>query len=218
MRFLEKTMFKKLLIASAVLAISITTAFADDNKVEANKSQANQANKDPANKGEAKPCPSYNPVPAPYLGLSMAARYNYSSTSRAFVGAGPIVAGGFGGVVANKWYLAGEIFVDGVIKIHDFAVTALSLQNTWDYGISFIPGYKINNSVVAYLRLGAIRTYWNEQNAYTTGGQGGIGLQTNMFDNWDFRGEYVYSYYAKTNNVSNPQTQALNVGVICRFA
>lgn len=201
-------MFKKLLIASAVLALSSSVAFA-------------AANYKGEYKGEvaAPACPTYNPPVAPYIGLSLGNRINYSSTSRAFDGIVGTLSGGYGGIIAPSWYLAGEIFVDGVIKVKDFSrVNALSLQTTYDYGASLIPGYMITDHLLGFIRLGAIGTRFNNQGTNPWGGQFGIGGQTNLCQNWDIRAEYDYIYYGSTGNVGHPNTLMANVGVIYRFA
>lgn len=197
-------MFKKLLIASAVLAVSTSVAFAANYKGEY--------------KGEvAAPCPTYHPAVAPYLGLSLGHRLNYSSSSLAFSGLTGTLSLGYGGIVAPAWYFAGEIFVDGTVKLHDFAPSATSLKSTWDYGLSLIPGYMINDYLLGYIRVGVQNTRFSAASVNRTGWHVGLGGQTNVAPNWDLRAEYGYVYYGSNVYGAKPQSNSATVGLIYRF-
>jgi opacity protein-like surface antigen len=198
-------MFKKLLIASAVLAASTSVAFAGCYKGEPYK-------------GEVAPCPCYNPIVAPYLGLSVGNQINYGRTNRAFDGIPVTGSFGYGGIIAPYWYLAGEVFGDYDIQVKNFAIAGSGYKNTWSYGASIIPGYMINSMVLGYVRLGVVREYFSGPAQWGTGGQAGVGLQTGLCQNWELRAEYVYSYIGKTDSIGKPQQAGANVGLIYRFA
>lgn len=199
-------MFKKLLIASAVLAVTSSVAFAANYKGEY---------KDVA----PAPCPTYHPAVAPYLGVSLGNKLTYGSSSRVFNGLVGTLSLGYGGIVAPNWYLAGELFIDGVAKIKDYSSTnSLSAQNTWDGGLSIIPGYMITDQVLGYLRLGVQSTRFNNLNTTKTGWHVGLGDQFNVAPNWDMRAEYVYTYYgSKSNTIGRIQSNGVNLGLIYRF-
>ncbi len=199
-------MFKKLLVANVILALTTGAAFAANYKGERENY-----------KDVVAPCPGYNPPVAPYLGLGIGVRTNWSSVSRVFEGFNGNVAAGYGGMVNPSWYLAGEIYVNGTIKIKDYEFPENSVRSTWDVGLSIIPGFKVNNDVLGFVRLGVVRTRFSKISENETGGVVGIGGQTNLMDNWDVRAEYDYSYYGHTKLAGHPQSNAVNVGLIYRF-
>jgi len=200
-------MFRKLIVASAVVAISSSPAFAGNYKGDY--------------KGEAvpAPCATYNPAVAPYFGISIGKQTTYSGSSRAYQGGNGTLSLGYGGIVAPDWYLAGEVFVDGTVTFNDSEqVNTLSLQNNWSYGISIIPGYMITSNLLGYLRVGGIETNFNETNgAWKSGWQVGVGGQTNIAQNWDLRAEYVWTYYSTFGARGRPLADAVNLGLIYRF-
>lgn len=201
-------MFKKLVIASAVLAASSSVVFAASYKGDY--------------KGEAVvPCPTYNLIAAPYIGGSIGVRNNYSGTPAVFKGLDGNLSLGYGGIIAPSWYLAAEGFVLGTIKLKDMPNTAnggsSSVRSTWGYGADIIPGFMINNWVMAYLRGGISETYFNNQGSWAFGWRVGAGGQTNIYQNWDLRAEYVYTYNNHISGVGHPNTDLFNVGVVYRF-
>ena len=202
-------MLKKLVIASAVLAASTSVVFAG-----------------PSYKGEAMPqpapCPVYTYSTGPYLGFSVGDRTNMSSYSGAFKGADFTLSGGYGAMLTPDFYLAGEVFVLDTAKVSDYALNnTVSLQSTWGYGASILPGYMINERVLGYLRGGVIRTRFNNQSGNATGGTFGLGLQTPLDHNWDLRAEYDWSWYNKVSGsavgVGSPRTTLFNVGIVYKF-
>lgn len=200
-------MLKKLVIASAVLLTS-TTVFAG-----------------PSYKGEAMPqpapCPVYTYSAGPYIGFSLGDRTNFSNTSRAFKGADFNLSGGYGAMLTPDFYLAGELFVLGTAKVAEYETSTLSIQSTWSYGASILPGYMLNERVLGYLRGGVIRTRFNRQHGDATGGQFGLGLQTALDHNWDLRAEYIWTWYNGISNgpvsTANPRSTQFNVGVVYKF-
>lgn len=175
-------MFKKLFVASAVLAASSTMAFA---------------------------------VGAPYLGASIGVVDNIAKTA-SYRGAPLTINGGYGAVVNQSLYLAGEVFA----TIGTFTLTNNSfvnnLQTTYGYGASFIPGVMISDHTMTYARLGVVKTRFTNYSKTVTGGQIGLGLQTSVTQNWDLRGEYDYTKYNKFSGIS-ASTDAFNLGLVYKF-
>ncbi len=194
-------MFRKLIIASTVLAITASPAFAGNYKGDY--------------KGEAPaPCVTYNPAIAPYIGMSIGGRNTFSSAAPAYSGILGTLSLGYGGIVAPNWYLAGEGFVDGSINVSNVS----ALKTTWDYGLSVLPGYLITDNLLGYLRLGAIETRFSTQNTWKVGYQVGLGGQTNLWQNWDMRAEYVYTGYSHVNYLTgSPKSSSVNFGLIYKF-
>src|SRR5690348_7121063 len=139
-------MFKKLLVASAVLAASSSVAFANPYKGENYKGEVVA----PA------PCPTCQFLAGPYVGLSVGSRTNWQSNQRLFKGFSGIFSIGYAAMVNPMWYLGGEFFVGDTARLsnkrhHD-------VRSTWDYGFDLIPGVMIADCVMGYVRGGVIRT------------------------------------------------------------
>lgn len=175
-------MFKKLMIASAILAISSNVAFAV----------------------------------APYVGASTGVKVN-TSTDRNYRGVPANLFIGVGGQTGNGLYLAGEVFS----TVATGTISDNHLKSTYSYGVSFIPGVMISDHTMGYARLGAVRTRFISSglaNTTITGAQAGAGLQTNLMQSWDLRGEYVYTAYNKLSGVNgSPRADEFNLGLVYKF-
>ena len=181
-------MFKKLLIASALLATTSTVAL------------ATQA------------------TPAPYLGASVGVVDNTSGAG-SFRGMPLTVNAGYGGVINQNFYLAGELSgVLGTMTLNSHPTrTNRSLRTTFGYGASIIPGVMISDRTLAFARLGVVKTRFTNYTNTATGGQAGLGLQTALTQNLDIRGEYDYTKYGRFSGVS-VKSDAFNLGLVYKFA
>jgi outer membrane immunogenic protein len=199
-------MLKQLLIASAVLATTASVAFAG----HAYKGEY---------KGEA-PCPTYQYTTGPYVGFSLGDRTNYNGSPSVFKGIDANLSLGYGMMMNPAFYLAGEVFGLYTINVKDFpsvtGTTTNSVKSTWGWGLSVIPGYMITDYVLAYVRLGGISTRFNNADVTRTGWQVGVGGQTNVYQNWDLRAEYVYTGYGRVNGAKT-QSDVFNVGLVYKF-
>lgn len=206
---------KQIVIASAILAASTSVAF------------ANASYKGEDYKGEVAPCPTYQYVAGPYLGLSAGPVVNWSGLPAAYIGAQGTLSGGLATMLDPDFYLAGEAFVgdswnidnerpghhwDFFLNNHHYGV-----RTSWLYGADVLPGYMITDHVLSYLRLGVDRARFKEQSKWSTGWQVGLGGQTNVCQNWDVRSEYVYTYYHKVKDGGHPNSGVFNVGVVYKF-
>ncbi len=178
-------MFKKMLVASAILAAT-SAAFADIN-------------------------------PAPYLGASVGVVDNTSSAG-SFRGAPLTISGGYGGVINQNFYLAGEVF--GVLATSTFdsnpTASHSSIKTTHAYGASIIPGVMISDHTMTFARLGVVKSRFTNYGESVAGGQAGLGIQTALTQHVDLRGEYDYSKYNKFSGVS-AKSDAFNVGLVYKF-
>lgn len=152
---------------------------------------------------------------APYLGMSVGERTNTSeSDSNNFRGLTGSLFGGYGATISQTFYLGGEIFADlgsSTIKDHN-------LKSTYGYGIDFIPGVMVTEHTMAYLRAGIGRTRFSDFKTTGTGGRIGLGMQTNLAQNWDLRGDYVYSSYGKiSGTTTKPRSDQFNLGLVYKF-
>ncbi|MEO8402144.1 MAG: outer membrane beta-barrel protein [Gammaproteobacteria bacterium] len=174
-------MFKKLLVASAVLAATSTMACA---------------------------------AGAPYLGAGLGL-VNTTSGYSNFRGIPLTVFGGYGAIVNQNIYLAGELFANLGTSVLNSNTTfgVPSLRTTYGYGLSFIPGLMLSEHSMVFGRVGVVKTRFGSTNNTRTGGQIGMGLQTSLTQNWDIRGEYDYTKYRNFSAKSD----AFNLGLVYKF-
>jgi opacity protein-like surface antigen len=153
---------------------------------------------------------------APYLGASVGVVDNTSSQG-SFRGIPLTISGGYGAIVNQNVYLAGEVFgVLGTATLNNNA-TINSVKTTHGYGVSFIPGLMLSDHTMTYARVGLVKSRFTTAGKTVTGGQIGLGLQTSVTQNWDLRGEYDYTGYNKFNGIS-VKADAFNLGLVYNFA
>lgn len=203
-------MFRKLLIASAVLALTSSVAFAHNYKGDY--------------KGEA--CPTYNFLAGPYVGLSVGPKVIFTGAPAVYHGFEGTLSAGYAAMMNPMFYLAGELFVQDSAKFKNYtAPGAGSVRTRWGWGASILPGYMVNDHALAFLRLGVVDTrfssshssHHSSNNNGRWGGQIGLGGQTNICGNWDLRGETVYSQYKRVSHVGRPRGYNFNVGIVYKF-
>lgn len=203
-------MIKKLLVASAILAASVTTVY------------ANGAPYVGASVG----------VNASQFQWKDNATYKNNLGNQNLAGK---IFGGYGGNINPNFYLAGELFGDftstaAKAKTTDNIATNVQLTQKYGYGVSVIPGVMLNNATMAFARVGIVRTRFdaqqssvvaaNSQNHMMTGGQMGVGLQTCVAPNLHVRGEYDYTQYGSATfagNKMSPRNGQANVGLVYTF-
>jgi outer membrane immunogenic protein len=165
-----------------------------------------------------------------YLGAqvgydSYRARHNYASTALAL---NPVFAAngwvgglnlGYGMMMTDMFYLGGEVFANWSNASNNLTATAgtttgnLQFDVGSSYGIGLLPGIKMTDSTLTYVRLG-----WNWANLKTTASQTvagvttsgsnsntsngfvfGVGMETLLVDNWSLRGEFDHTWYSNYN-------------------
>lgn len=202
-------MFKKLLIASAILVMGTSMSFAGRHHYKGEVDY----------KGE-KPmvCPTYQYTAGPYLGLSVGSTTSYTHTPTVYQGFQGTLSAGWAGMLDPMWYLAGEVYVGDSAQINDYkAIGGNGVRTSWTYGLDLIPGVMITDYVLLYLRAGVVTTRFSDISTYKTGWQAGIGAQTNIYENWDGRIEYIYSGYGSIDSIGKPTVNQANIGVIYKF-
>lgn len=176
-------MFKKLLVTTAVLAMSSSIAMASS---------------------------------APYLGASVGIANNSYSGGN-YRGLTTQLSGGYGAIINQSFYIAGELFANLFTITMNNNSFANNMRSTYGYGASVIPGLMISNHTMGYLRAGVVQTRFSKLNSTGTGGQFGLGLQTSVTQNWDLRGEYDYVSYGNIAHGISPNSDQFNVGVVYKF-
>lgn len=179
---------------------------------------------------------------APYVGGSIGVLdtlYNVKETASGSTfntgGRNPnfTIFGGYGAVVNQNIYLGGEVFANTATGTLDGASTddaSVKYETRYTYGASFIPGFMLTDHTMVYGRLGVVRASFNvnasvpgetsNTNDSVTGGQAGLGVQTNLMQNLDLRGEYVYSDYnsfTESGVKTSPTSDQFNVGLVYKF-
>ncbi len=201
-------MFKKLLLASAVLTASTSIAVAGHSY---------KGERDYKGEMPAPACPSYTYAAGPYIGLSAGVRNNYSGAPLVYQGLEGTLSVGYAAMVSPSFYLAGELLAGDSINLKDYTVLGNGVRTTWSYGLGIIPGYMITDYVLGYARVGVVRSRFTDQGDNGTGWQVGLGAQTNLVQNWDLRGEYVYTGYNTISGIGKPQANQFNLGVVYKF-
>jgi len=168
---------------------------------------------------------------APYVGASIgviantsdSAAYgkngNTSLTSMANYRGVPFnVFAGYGGVINENFYLAGEF--TGTLGTADISDNN-RVKTSYAYGGSIIPGLMLSDHTLAFLRAGVVRSHFSNADKSKTGGEAGLGMQTTLTQNVDIRAEYDFIGYSSFHNsmgrVDSPRTDAFNLGLVYKF-
>lgn len=155
------------------------------------------------------------------------------------------------GMYIDQWYLGGEVFGNGSGADGSSHVTVTSGANvlqtesevkvTANYGIDFIPGYKINNDTLVYGRLGynwarveaeqeatlngVDITAHDDDKTNTVGGfHWGVGMESMVYENFSLRAEYTYTKFKHFDvggeNIGEftPADNQFMVGLLYHFA
>jgi opacity protein-like surface antigen len=169
--------------------------------------------------------------PAPYVGASVGITNNTSTvkvednsfTGGAYRGVPFNVFAGYGGVVNQNFYLAGEI--SGTVGTANISENT-QLKTSYGYGASIIPGLMLSDHTLAFARAGVVRSWFSssESNTWQNGGQLGLGMQTSITQNVDLRTEYDFvAYEAKSYTVGNssastaPRADQFNIALVYKL-
>ncbi len=153
----------------------------------------------------------------PYMGPALIVQDIVTNDAN-FRGVQPRFSIGYDGVF-DCYYWAGEVFATpATLTVSDnHPLGASSLKISHDFGISFLPGILVSEDVIAYLRLGIVRSKFKDLNSWETAGQGGIGLQLILSTAWNLRGEYIYTSYGSMTGIGILQSDQYTLGLIYKF-
>jgi opacity protein-like surface antigen len=125
---------------------------------------------------------------------------------------------GYGGNTTQYYYFGGEIFVNPFSAlVTNHHQTGPTIRNTHSFGISIIPGVRLNESSMLYARIGGIDSHFTYNNNNDVGLQVGLGLLTTVSMNWDIRGEYNYTTYRSMTGIGAPRSDWYGIGAVYRF-
>lgn len=209
-------------------------------------------------KGEAAPCPVERGLQS---GIYLGGQVGYDSyrvrananvpavgfSTNPALNATGFVGGlfaGYGQYFSDYYYLAGEVLGNYSGASTSWSVTSASgtlnsnfnAYGTW--GLALLPGIKLNNDSLLYVRLGYDWTRLKASSSFTTAAGAvtsgstsnwsggfvyGLGLESLIYQNWSMRTEYSHT---NNNNFSsnsgvtswNPADNQFMVGLIYHFA
>jgi len=152
-----------------------------------------------------------------YLGPSLFFRQMAASNSGAN-SLQPRLSLGYGGFNGD-YYFAGEIYGTPFTTTlssseHNNAPNA---KTTRAFGVSFIPGMRLNDDLLAYLRIGVNTTKFSGVNTNKAGAQFGVGFQTAVTSRLDFRIEYIFTAYDSMYHMGSPKSNEIGMGMIYKF-
>lgn len=166
-------------------------------------------------------------APAPYIGAGLGVTTNTSNNGYygSYRGVPLNIFAGYGGVISQSFYLAGELngtLGSAVISNKGWVKT------TYGYGVSILPGVMLSDHTLAFVRAGIVSSRFPDLSTTQTGGQFGFGLQTELTQNIDLRGEYDFTAYRSANknfkyvgkqysSSSSPRQDAFNLSLIYKF-
>lgn len=155
-----------------------------------------------------------------YLGPTVELNY-LSAKHSSYHSLSPRLSAGYGGDITNSFYLAGELTASpgGIDLQNNYTKgTDENTKVTHTYGVSAIPGFKLNDSTMIYGRLGAVKSYFTGPSKNVTGGQIGVGVQTCLSPTWNVRGEYIHTAYRSVSaDIGAPKSNTVGIGLIHTF-
>lgn len=152
-----------------------------------------------------------------YVGPSVSLVDNMS-LNRTYRNINPMLHVGYDSMISPTLYLAAEL--SGALtnyELEDENLDRNSLRTSRMLGISIIPGITLTETVIAYLRIGMLRTLFTAPNIFRLGLQTGIGLQTPLTDYWHLRAEYDYTSYRSENTIGAVKADQFMVSFIYHF-
>lgn len=168
--------------------------------------------------------------PAPYVGASVGITTNTSTVKVAgtsfsggsFRGVPVNLFAGYGGVINQSFYLAGELF--GTLATANIS-DSRNMKTSYGFGAAVLPGVMLSDHTLAYVRGGILRARFPQGKGNTrTGGQFGAGMQTSLTQNIDLRGEYDFVSYRSYNQIVSgttrkvsPRADQFSLGLIYKF-
>ncbi len=146
-----------------------------------------------------------------YLGGSLGIQ-----NTEAYNGLFASASAGYGLIFGDcqNFYFAGEIFGDtGSLPLSQNYYR----RTNYGFGASLLPGYVFRESILTYLRMGVETFRYSGTLQMFTGGQLGLGMQTNISKTWAVRGEYVYTGAGIFHNFGYVRFNIFKLGLIYLF-
>jgi opacity protein-like surface antigen len=168
---------------------------------------------------------SYGPYPYVGAGIGITANTSTSNTYGSYRGVPIDLLLGFGGLVYQNFFLAGEL--TATLYTADLSNQG-AVRTNYGAGISILPGIELCDHTLLFARLGAVRTHFSQVRVPTTsttanltGAEFGVGMQANVTQNIDIRGEYNFITYGNLNAggySAKPRSDVFMTSLIYKFA
>ncbi len=149
---------------------------------------------------------------APYVGAALGVNTVTNNVGN-YRGVPLNIFAGYGATINTNLYLGGEVFIvpfNGMLSRSYFT----NLRTTYSYGASILPGFMFSDHTLGYVRAGVVGSHFSSPGRTKTGGQLGLGMQTNVAQNLDLRTEYVFTAY---KNTGSTKSDAFNLGLVYKF-
>ena len=141
-----------------------------------------------------------------YVGMMMGIQNISTSTAR-FRGMRPGAFIGYGQMMSEDFYLAGELNASFSATISDNAdAGAESTRSTFMTTLGILPGMMINNVSMTYLRIGGAYSRFSGASANLYGLVTGLGLETALTPDWSMRIEYDLTTFRGSSGLSTPRS------------
>lgn len=163
----------------------------------------------------------------PYLGagLGITANTATSQTYGSYRGVPFNVFAGFGGLVYQNFFLAGELTATlGTAEISNHG----AVQTNYGFGASLLSGFEFCDHTLIFARAGVVNTRFSRVRVpddsirtNATGGEFGLGMQTALTPTIDIRGEYDFIAYRSISAGSysaKPRSDVATASLIYKFA
>lgn len=158
----------------------------------------------------------------------------FSATAiRNAVGVAGGLFAGYGMTLCGPLYLGGEVWANAsnagastnsIIFAPDFDSVSSDVKGKWSWGVSILPGYKLNCSTLLYTRLGYARHQLKTSATLTldassfsvsntdwfSGFQYGLGLETAICGPWSIRTEYNHTFLGSNSSRSRVPGGSVN--------
>lgn len=142
-----------------------------------------------------------------------------TSDDSSYRGISPKLALGFGTILGQSFFLAGEVgaTIGTAILSNNTGDTNTSLRVNRSYDFSILPGMLFSESTLGFLRLGVVTSNFSQFNENVMGGEIGVGLQFAVLNCLYLRGEYYYTAYGASKDVGTPVSDTFALGAVYTF-
>jgi hypothetical protein len=122
--------------------------------------------------------------------------------------------------MTDCYYIAAEIFaLPFTATINNNPTFRGSLKTSYSSGVSLIPGYYFDDSIMGYLRLSYVSTRFENIGTTKSGYEIGGGVDVGWTRNWSVFGEYDFAKYQRINknNLGSPRAGFYILGLKYKF-
>lgn len=142
-----------------------------------------------------------------------------SSDDLSFQGISPTLYVGYGDWFRDYLFVAAEIFVSSrAIELSsDETTDGIKLDKGSSYGFSVLPTMNLASDLMAYLRIGYVRTDFSGVDSKQGAYQVGIGGEMPLTGCWSVRAEFDYTPYRSVDNIGTIRAKEISLAAVYRF-